>query len=51
MDVLDEAFVETGSLVEDCLLVDCEVAILDDEGGNAGQMGEFGGGFEEESLI
>ena len=37
MDVLDEAFVETGSLVEDCLLVECEVAVLDDdEGGDAG---------------
>ena len=37
MDVLDEAFVETGSLVGDCLLVECEVAVLEDEGGNAGQ--------------
>ena len=37
--------------MEDCLLEECEVAILGDEGGDAGQMGEFGGGFEEESLI
>ena len=34
MDILD-AFVETGSLEEDCHLVECEVAILEDEGGDA----------------
>ena len=37
MDILDAAFVETGSLEEDCLLVECEVAVLEDEGGDAGQ--------------
>ena len=51
MGVLDETFEETGSLVEYFLLVECEVTVLDDEGGDAGKMGEFGGGFKEESLI
>ena len=47
MDIFGEAFVETGSLLEDCLLVECEVAVLGDEGGDAGQMGSFGGGFKD----
>ena len=51
MGVLDEAFEETGSLLEDYLLVECEAALLDDKGGDAGQMGEFVGGFKEESLV
>ena len=51
MAVLGEAFVETGSLVEECLLVEGDLAVLDDRGGDAGQMGEFSGGFKEESLI
>ena len=37
MGVLDEPFEETELLLEDCLLVECEVAVLEDEGGNAGQ--------------
>ena len=37
--------------MEDCLLEECEVAVLGDEGDNAGQMEGFGGGIEEESLI
>ena len=51
MNILGEAFVETGQLVEDCLLEECEVAVLGDEGDDAGQMEGFGGGIEEESLI
>ena len=51
MDVHDEALVETGQHVEDCLLEECEVAVLGDEGDNAGQMEAFGGNIEEESLI
>ena len=35
MDILGEALVETGQLVEDCLLEECEVAVLGDEGGDA----------------
>ena len=48
---LGEAFEETGQLLEDWFLEECELAVLDDEGDDAGQMGEFGGGFKEESLI
>ena len=50
MDVLGEALVETGQLMEDCLL-ECELAELGDEEDNAGDMEEFGGSIEEESLI
>ena len=51
MDVLGEASVETGQHVVDCLLEECELALLDDEGDNAGQREGFGGGIKEESLI
>ena len=37
--------------MEDCLLEECVLAILGDEGDDAGLMEEFGGGIEEESLI
>ena len=34
--------------MEDCLLEEGKLAVLDvDEGGDAGQKGEFGGSFEE----
>ena len=37
--------------MEDSFLEEYVVAVLGDEGDNAGQMEGFGGGIEEESLI
>ena len=51
MDILGEALVETGQLVEDCLLEECVLPVLGDEGDDAGKMEGFGGGIKEESLI
>ena len=51
MDILGGALVETGQLVDVCLLVGCKLAVLGDEGDKAEYKEGFLGCIKEESLI